>query len=162
MGDAELDSMSDSEYNKLKFQLVRQGVMLRNTTALSPWKQGKCERLIGVFKGALKAHGVGNSSYTDFVNLVAKCEVLVNSRPLGGYHSVWGDIILRPCDLLFPLNANVLVKLSQELPKGGNKEVDHINQTLAIFETFKEQWASMYLHDLRRLNVKRFDLHELR
>ena len=42
IGDAELDSMSDAEYNKLKFQLVRQGVVLRNTTALSPWKQGKC------------------------------------------------------------------------------------------------------------------------
>ena len=44
VGDAELDKMSDVEYNKFKYQLVKQGVILRNTTALSPWKTGKCER----------------------------------------------------------------------------------------------------------------------
>ena len=52
------------------------------------------------------------------------------------------------------------MKLSQELPSGSNREVGHINQAIAIFETFKEQWASMYLHDLRRLNIKKFDGHE--
>ena len=68
--------MSDDEYNKLKFQLVKQGVVLRNTTTLSPWKQGKCERLIGVFKKAIKMQGLGNSSYLEFVQLVSKCEVI--------------------------------------------------------------------------------------
>ena len=107
-------------------------------------------------------HGVENSAYTEFVHLISKVEVLINSRPLGGYQGVWGDMVLRPCDLLFPMNANVLVKLSQELPRGANREVGHINQALAVFDTFKEQWSSMYLHDLRRLNVKKFDRHELK
>ena len=79
-----------------------------------------------------------------------------------GYQGIWGDMILRPCDLLFPLNSNVQVKLSQELLRGGTREVGHINQALAIFKTFREQWASLYLYDLRRLNVKQFDRHDIK
>ena len=94
MGEAQLDNMSDVEYNRLKFQLVRQGVVLRETTSLLPWKQGKCERLIKILKGAIKMHGMKNSSYTEFVQLVSKCEVLINCHPLGSYKGVWGDTIL--------------------------------------------------------------------
>ena len=58
MGDTELDTMSDEEYNRLKYKLVRQGVVMRNTTALSPWKQGKVERLIRILKQAIKVNGL--------------------------------------------------------------------------------------------------------
>ena len=72
-----------------------------------------------------------------------------------------GDTVLRPCHLVFPLQTNSLVKLSQELPRGGNKV---INEALAFFDIFRTQcqWTSMYLHDLRKLNVKKFDRHDMK
>ena len=52
--------------------------------------------------------------------------------------------------------------MSQELPRGGNKEVEYINEALAVFDTFRTQWSSMYLHDLRKLNVKKFDRPDMK
>ena len=57
-----------------------------------------------------------------------------------------------PCKL-------TLIKLSQELPRGGNKVV---NEAVAVFDIFRTQWSSLYLHDLRKFNIKQLDRHVLK
>jgi hypothetical protein len=131
---------------------------MKNTTALSPWKQGKAERLFRILKQSMKVNGLKGSSFIEFTHLLQRVEVLVNSRPLGGYEGIYGDCILRPCDFIFPLQTNFLIKLSQELPKEGNRT---INEAAAAFEVFREQWSSLYLHSLRKFNIKQSDRHVL-
>ena len=159
-GNPDLDSMTDLEYNALKNQLTRRGVILRSTTALSPWKLGKVERMVGVMKQAINIHGLHNSTFLEFVQLIQKVETVINSCPLGGYHGIMGTTVLRTVDLVFPVTAQVQVNLVSELPRVG-KEADRLGRMLSIYKTFQELWSSLYLHDIRKFNIKQFGRHKL-
>ena len=78
--EADLDWLNDSTYHEVKNRLTAAGVIIKASTAHSPWKRGKVERLISITKKALKQVGIKQTTFTDMQHLISKVETLVNTR----------------------------------------------------------------------------------
>ena len=161
MTEGDLDALPDNIYHEVKNSLVKSGGVVKASTAFSPWKRGKVERLNAVTKKAIKQVGLAKSTFIEFHHMINRVENLINRRPLGGYGGIIEDLVLRPCDLIYPLYSKLQVNLNSELPKTSSKEADFMEEANQIFEVFKEVWVSLYLHDLRKTSTKRYGRHTI-
>lgn len=83
----------------------KMGITFKFITALSPWKGGVYERLIGLLKKCMKAT-IGRRLVTEdeFHTFLYECESVINQRPITYVSSDLNEIVpIRPIDFIIPL-----------------------------------------------------------
>lgn len=127
---------------------------------LSPWSGGIWERMVGVTKKSMKA-AIGQRLLTTEQLRVITCETeaVVNSRPICPVTSEPGEIVIRPCDFLTPLQHTNIAVENDDDPADPTYQAEESSQrTLsklwqkeqAVLNKFWEHWLHNYLPTLRQ------------
>lgn len=128
-------------------------------TEKAPWKGSHFERLIGIFKSALR-HALGRQvlDRDNFLTTVTEIEAIVNSRPLT-YISDDIDLIpLRPCDFLIrgacmtPYDIPPFDSADEDYhptPSSRERLLAFWSRSNVVTTNFLQQWTEQYLLSLR-------------
>ncbi|MCP4486384.1 MAG: DDE-type integrase/transposase/recombinase, partial [Gammaproteobacteria bacterium] len=140
---------------------AQEAIQWQFITALSPWKGGVYERMVGICKSALKKSlGKRLITYEDLVTLLCETEAVVNSRPITFVGSdIQSSMPLRPIDFLSPqgqlgtpvLQQNGSKDDDEYFPKVDTKDkfLKLYTQSQSRLQEFWHVWSQEYLTSLR-------------
>ncbi|MFH4982750.1 hypothetical protein AB6A40_009459 [Gnathostoma spinigerum] len=149
--------LTASALKEVRDYLGNQLVEWRFVTALTPWKGGLYERLVGIVKTSMRKT-VGNRLLTEtqLVTLVTEVEAVVNRRPLNYVESDSLEV-LRPIEFLVPkailmLNVDHSTDSDEWMPEAPSTRIALLRQcshTQQYLEQFWKAWQISYLAMLR-------------